>query len=114
MEDDVEMISSTSTADYDREEVEASLTNIADAFHVIDQGYEKLVGVVPHMSKTQAASVIAKMPILPLVKQEAKVESKQDLAEPLPSTTQKQIAILEGPRVTQDPTELMEEETVEK
>ena len=31
---------------------EASLTNIADAFHVIGQEYEKLVGVVPHMSKT--------------------------------------------------------------
>ena len=112
MEDDVETISSTSTADYDREEEEASLTNIADAFHVIGQEYEKLVGVVPHMNKTQAASVIARMPILPLVKQEAKAESKQDLAEPLPSTTQEQIAIPEGPRVTQDPTELMEEETV--
>ena len=114
MEDDVEMISSTSTADYDREKVEASLTNMADAFHVIGQEYEKLVRAVPHMSKTQAASVIARMLILPLVKQEAKAESKQDLAEPLPSTTQEQIAILEGPRVTQDPTEVMEEETVEK
>ena len=54
------------------------------------------------------------MLILPLVRQEAKAESKQDLAEPLPSTTQEQIAIPEGPRVTQDPTEMMEEETVEK
>ena len=66
MEDDAEMISSTSTANYDREEVEASLTNIADTFHVIGQEYEKLVGVVPQMSKTQAASVIARMQILPL------------------------------------------------
>ena len=114
MEDDAEMISSTSTADYDREEVEASLTNIADAFHVIGQEYKKLVRVVPHMSKTQAASVIARMLILPLVRQEAKAESKQDLAEPLPSTTQEQIVIPEGPLVTQDPTEVMEEETVEK
>ena len=46
MEDDVETISSTSTADYDMEEVEALLTNIADAFHVIGQEYKKLVGVV--------------------------------------------------------------------
>ena len=30
---DTETISSTSTADYDREDVEASLTNIAEAFH---------------------------------------------------------------------------------
>ena len=43
MEDDVETISSTSTADYDMEDVEASLTNIADVFHVIGQEYEKLV-----------------------------------------------------------------------
>ena len=114
MEDDTETISSTSTADYDREEVEALLTNIADAFHVIGQEYEKLVRVVPHMSKIQAASVITRMPILPFVRQEAKAENKQDLAELLPSTTQEQIAIPEGPRVTQDLTEVMEEETVEK
>ena len=30
-----ETISSTSTADYDREEVETSLANIAEAFHTI-------------------------------------------------------------------------------
>ena len=114
MKDDVETISSISTADYDREEVEASLTNIADTFHVIGQEYKKLVRVVPHMSKTQAASVIARMLILPLVKQEAKAESKQDPTEPLLGTTQEQIAIQEGPRVTQDPTEVMEEETIEK
>ena len=114
MEDDAEMISSTSTADYDREEVEASLTNIADAFHLIDQEYEKLVGVVRHMSKTQAASVIARMPILPFIKREAKAESKQDPAEPHPSATQEQIATVEEPRVTQEPAEVMEEETEEK
>ena len=51
VEDDVEMISSTSTADYDREEIEASLTNTADVFLIIVPEYEKLVGVVPHMSK---------------------------------------------------------------
>ena len=110
MEDDAEMISSTSRADYDREEVEASLTNIADAFHVIDQEYEKLVRVVPNMSKTQA-SVIARMPILPFVKQEAKAECKQDLVEPRPSRTQEQIPILEEPRVTKEPAEMVEEET---
>ena len=68
MEDDTETISSTSTVYYDREEVETLLTNIAGTFHVIGQEYEKLVGVVPHVSKTQAASVIARMLILPFVK----------------------------------------------
>ena len=53
IEDDAEIISSMSTADYDQEEVETSLTTIADAFHTIGQEYEKLVGVVPHMSKSR-------------------------------------------------------------
>ena len=64
LDDDAETISSTSTADYDREEVEISLTNISKAFHTIAQEYEKLTGIVPHMSKIQAAQVIARLPIL--------------------------------------------------
>ena len=44
------------------------------------------------MSKTQATIVIARMPILPFVKQEAKAESKQDPMEPPPSMIQKQTA----------------------
>ena len=38
--DDAETISSTSTADYDCEEVEVSLTTISEAFHTIAQEYE--------------------------------------------------------------------------
>ena len=37
IDDHAETISSTSTADYDREEVEASLTTISEAFHTIAQ-----------------------------------------------------------------------------
>ena len=66
VDDDAETISSTSTADYDHEEVEASLTTITKAFHMIAQEYEKLMTTVPHMSKIQAAQVIAKLPILPI------------------------------------------------
>ena len=40
IEDDAETISSTSTADYDQEEVETSLSTIADAFHTMGQEYE--------------------------------------------------------------------------
>ena len=54
-------------ADYEQEEVETSLTTIADAFHTISQEYKKLVNVVPHMSKVQVANVIARMPILPFL-----------------------------------------------
>ena len=37
---DTETISSTSTADYDREEVEMSLATVAEAFHMICNEYE--------------------------------------------------------------------------
>ena len=37
---DTETISSTSTADYDREEVETSLATIAEALHMIGNEYE--------------------------------------------------------------------------
>ena len=77
VDDDAETISSTSTANYDREEVEASLTTISKAFHTIAQKYEKLTTTVPHMSKIQAAQVVAKLPILPIQKQEVKMEKTE-------------------------------------
>ena len=67
-DDDAKTISSMSTADYGWEEVETSLTSIAEAFHTIAQEYEKLTGIVPHMSKVQVAQVIARLPILPALK----------------------------------------------
>ena len=51
IDDDSEAISSTSTVDYNCEEVETSLSMISDAFHTIVQEYEKLTDTVPHMSK---------------------------------------------------------------
>ena len=91
-DDDAETISSTSTADYDWGEVETSLTSIAEAFHTIAQEYEKLTGTVPHMSKIQAAQVIARLPILPALKQELKAEktevAKTTETEPVPGTSQ--------------------------
>ena len=84
-------MSSTSTADYDHEEVETSLTNISKAFHTIAQEYEKLTGTIPHMSKIQAVQVIARLPILPALKQEMKIEktetAKMTEAEPVPGTS---------------------------
>ena len=91
-DDDVETISSTSTANYDREEVETSLTSIAEAFHTIAQEYEKLTSTVPHMSKVQAAQVITRLPILPALKQQLKVEktevAKATEMESVPGTSQ--------------------------
>ena len=76
----METISSTSTADYDGEEVETSLTTFADAFHKIGNEYEHLCSIVLHMSKTQVADVIGRHPIIPFmvknmpVKTETKME----------------------------------------
>ena len=91
MDDDAETISSTSTTDYNREEVEGSLTTISEAFHTIAQEYEKLMNMIPHMSKVQAAQVVARLPILPILKQEVKKE-KAEVAEvieiePMPGTS---------------------------
>ena len=91
LDDDAKTISSTSKADYDREEVETSLTNISEAFHTIAQEYEKLTGTVPHMSKIQEAQVIARLPILLALNQEMKIEkmetAKTTEAEPMPGTS---------------------------
>ena len=73
--DEMEMISSTSTADYNREEVEASLTMIADAFHKIGNEYEHLCSIVPCMTKTQAANVIGRLPIVPFMGKGAPVKT---------------------------------------
>ena len=89
-DDDAVTISSTSTGNYDREEVETSLTSIAEGFHTIAQEYEKLTCTVPHMSKVQVAQVIARLPILPALKQELKAEKtevvKTTETEPVPGT----------------------------
>ena len=56
-----ETISSTSTSDYEREEVEASLATVAEAFHMTGSEYEWLCVIVSHMTKVQATSVISRL-----------------------------------------------------
>ena len=73
---DMEAISSTSTADYDREEVETSLANIAEAFHTIGSEYERLCAIVPHMTKVQAVSVISRLPIVPFLGKSEKIKTE--------------------------------------
>ena len=96
IDDDVETISSTSTADYNHEEVETSLTTISEAFHTIAQEYKKLTDTVPHMSKIQAAQVIARLPVLPILKQEVKKEKAEAAdvieIEPVPGTSTERLA----------------------
>ena len=113
VDDDAETISSTSTADYDHEEVETSLTTISEVFHTIAQEYEKLTTTIPHMSKIQAAQVIARLPILPIQKQEMKMEkteaAKTVKAEPMPGTSV-ELPTAEAKKPVE---ELMEEAMVE-
>ena len=116
--DDAETISSMSTADYNREEVEGSLTTIFEAFHTIAQEYEKLTGTVPHMSKIQAAQVIARLPVLPILKQEVKREKAEaaDVIEikPVPGTSTEQPAAGSEKSTEQTTGEVMEEQIVER
>ena len=116
--DDAETISSTSMADYDCEEVEPSLTTISKAFHTIAQEYEKLTGTVPHMSKIQAAQVIARLPVLPIQKQEVKGEKMEATniveVEPTPGTSAEQLAAGAEKSVEKPMEEAMMEPTTEE
>ena len=118
IDDDAETKSSTSTADYNREEVEGSLTMISEAFHTIAQEYEKLTGTVPHMSKVQAGQVIARLPVLPILKQEVKREKAEAVdvieIEPVPGTSTEQPAAGSKKSTKQMTGEVMEEQIVER
>ena len=82
------------------------------------QECEKLMRTVPHMSKIQAAQVIARLPILPIQKQEMKMEkteaAKTVEVEPMPRTSAEQPAA-EAEEPVEEPTEeAMVEPTPEK
>ena len=118
IDDDMETISSTSTVDYNREEVETSLSTISDTFHTIVQEYEKLMDTVPHMSKIQAAQVIARLPVLPILKQEVKKEKAEtvDVIEikPVPGTLTDWLTA-RAKKSTEEPTgEAIVEQTMEE
>ena len=78
-------ISSTSTADYDRDEAEDLVAKIASYHTALAKHYEDINGIIPHMTKTQMATYLGKIPIIPLVKPEVglvkKVYSAQDITE---------------------------------
>ena len=68
--DETMSISSTSTAIYDRDEAENLIEKIASCHTALTQHYADINKVVPHMSKTQLATYLGKIPIVPLVKPE--------------------------------------------
>ena len=79
--DETMSISSTSTADYDRDEAEDLVAKIALCHTALAKHYEDINGIIPHMSKTQMATYLGKIPIMPLVKPEAGPIKKIYLAE---------------------------------
>ena len=78
---DAETISSTSTADYDREEAEDLLDKISSCHTALATHYNKMNEIVPHMTKTQLAQYLGKVHILNIVKPEG-VVSKTYTSEP--------------------------------
>ena len=69
--DETMSISSTSTADYDRDEAEDLVVKITSCHTALAKHYEDINGIIPHMTKTQMATYLGKIPIIPLVKPEA-------------------------------------------
>ena len=84
-QDEMMSISSTSTADYDRDEAEDLVSKIASCHTALAKHYEDVNRIVPHMMKTQMATYLGKIPIIPLVKPEAgpvkKLYSAEDTSE---------------------------------
>ena len=65
-----ETISSTSTADYDREEAEDLLDKISSCHTVLTTHYNKMNKIVPHMTQAQLAQYLGKVHIMNIVKME--------------------------------------------
>ena len=78
-------ISSTSTADYDRDKAEDLVAKIASCHTALAKHSEDINRIIPHMMKTQMATYLGKIPIIPLVKPEAgpikKIYSAEDTIE---------------------------------
>ena len=78
---DTETISSTSTADYDRDEAEDLLDKISSCHTALTIHYNKMNEIIPHMTKTQMAQHLGKVHILNIVKTKG-IVSKTYSSEP--------------------------------
>ena len=78
---DAETISSTSTANYDREEAEDLLNKISSCHTALATHYNKMNKIVPHMTKMQLAQYLGKVHIMNIVKTEG-IVSKTYTSEP--------------------------------
>ena len=81
--DDAETISSTSTADYDREEAEDLLDKISSCHSALATHFNRMNEIVPRMSKTQMAMYLGKVHYMSLIKPEPGVTEKVYVPEPI-------------------------------
>ena len=81
--DDAETISSTSTADYDREEAEDLLDKISSCHSALATHFNHMNEIVPRMSKTQMAMYLGKVHYMSLIKPEPGVTEKVYVPEPI-------------------------------
>ena len=84
---DVETISSTSTADYDREEAEDLLDKISSCHMALTTHYNKMNEIVPQLTQTQLAQYLGKVHIMNIVKMEG-IVLKTYTSEPETSETE--------------------------
>ena len=75
-ESNAKTISSTSTADFDRDEAKDLLDKVSSCQTALSQHYNKLNQIVPHMTNAQMAQYLGKIHIMPLVKVESGPVSK--------------------------------------
>ena len=75
-ESDAKTISSTSTADFDRDEAKDLLDKVSSCQTALSQHYNKLNKIVPHMTNAQMAQYLGKIHIMPLMKVESGPVSK--------------------------------------
>ena len=75
-QDDTVNISSTSTADYDHDEAEDIIDKIASCHTSLAKHYEDVNKIIPHMTKTQLALYLGKLPVMPMVKAKGRTVSK--------------------------------------
>ena len=68
---DAETISSTSTADFNRDEAKDLLDKISSCQTALSQHYNRLNQIVPHMTNAQLANYMGKIHIMSLVKAES-------------------------------------------
>ena len=82
-ESEAETISSTSTADYDRNEAEELVQKISSCHNALSNHYIRLCNLIPHMSKTQLGLYLGKVPFTPLIKAEPGTVKQSLPSEPV-------------------------------